>query len=55
MLTANAGGETFDKVMGLERGADDYVTKPYDPEELLARIGALCDGHHSEAPTTLQL
>ncbi len=39
MLTAR--GETFDKVMGFEGGADDYVTKPYDPEELLARIGAL--------------
>jgi two-component system alkaline phosphatase synthesis response regulator PhoP len=39
MLTAR--GETFDKVTGFEGGADDYVTKPYDPDELLARIGAL--------------
>lgn len=39
MLTAR--GETFDKVVGFEGGADDYVTKPYDPDELLARIGAL--------------
>jgi two-component system, OmpR family, alkaline phosphatase synthesis response regulator PhoP len=39
MLTAR--GETFDKVMGFEGGADDYVTKPYDPDELLARIAAL--------------
>jgi DNA-binding response OmpR family regulator len=39
MLTAR--GETLDKVTGFEGGADDYVTKPYDPEELLARIGAL--------------
>jgi len=39
MLTAR--GETLDKVTGFEGGADDYVTKPYDPDELLARIGAL--------------
>ena len=36
MLTAK--GETFDKVLGLELGADDYVVKPFDPRELLARI-----------------
>ena len=39
MLTAR--GETLDKVRGFEGGADDYVTKPFDPDELLARIGAL--------------
>ena len=39
MLTAR--GETLDKVTGFEGGADDYVTKPYDPDELLARISAL--------------
>ncbi|MCP5150377.1 MAG: response regulator transcription factor [Ectothiorhodospiraceae bacterium] len=31
-------GETVDKVVGLELGADDYVTKPYDERELLARV-----------------
>lgn len=36
MLTAK--GEVFDKVLGLELGADDYVVKPFDPRELLARI-----------------
>lgn len=36
MLTGK--GETVDKVVGLELGADDYVTKPFDPRELLARI-----------------
>lgn len=36
MLTAN--GDTIDKVVGLEVGADDYVTKPFDPRELLARV-----------------
>jgi len=36
MLTANSDG--VDKVVGLEVGADDYITKPFDPRELLARV-----------------
>lgn len=36
MLTANS--DPIDKVVGLEVGADDYVTKPFDPRELLARV-----------------
>ena len=39
MLTAK--GETFDKVLGLELGADDYVVKPFDTKEVLARIKAV--------------
>ena len=39
MLTAK--DETFDKVLGLELGADDYVAKPFEPKELLARIKAV--------------
>ena len=39
MLTAK--GETFDKVLGLELGADDYLGKPFNPRELLARIHAV--------------
>ncbi|MFN2464255.1 MAG: response regulator transcription factor [Candidatus Dormibacteria bacterium] len=38
MLTAKT--DTIDKVVGLEVGADDYVTKPYEVRELMARIGA---------------
>ena len=39
MLTAK--DETFDKVLGLELGADDYVTKPFDAKEVIARIKAV--------------
>ena len=39
MLTAK--GETFDKVLGLELGADDYMTKPFDTKELVARVKAV--------------
>jgi DNA-binding response OmpR family regulator len=39
MLTAK--GETFDKILGLELGADDYVVKPFDAKEILARIKAV--------------
>lgn len=39
MLTAK--GETFDRILGLELGADDYVSKPFDPKELIARIKAV--------------
>jgi DNA-binding response OmpR family regulator len=41
VLFLTAKGEEIDKVVGLELGADDYVTKPFGVHELLARIGAL--------------
>ena len=39
MITAK--GETFDKVLGLELGADDYIVKPFDTKEVVARIKAV--------------
>ncbi len=48
MLTAR--GQTIDKVLGLKIGADDYLTKPFDAMELLARIEALL--RRSKAPIT---
>jgi len=47
MITAK--GETFDKVLGLELGADDYVTKPFDPKEIIARIKAVMRRTHPVA------
>ena len=37
----SAKGETFDKVLGLELGADDYIIKPFDTKELVARVRAV--------------
>ena len=47
MLTAK--GETFDKVLGLELGADDYVVKPFDAKEVMARVKAVLRRTQGEA------
>ena len=48
MLTAK--DETFDKVLGLELGADDYIAKPFDMKELVARIKAVVRRYQSPEP-----
>jgi len=52
MLTAK--GETFDKVLGLELGADDYVVKPFDTKEVVARIKAVLrrTGRQARVPSS---
>lgn len=48
MLTAR--GETYDRILGLELGADDYLVKPFDPGELVARMKAI--QRRTAAPAT---
>ena len=52
MLTAK--GESCDKVLGLELGADDYVTKPFDAKEVMARIKAVLRRSKGESGTAAQ-
>lgn len=47
MLTAK--GDTFDKVLALELGADDYVVKPFEPKEVLARVKAVMRRYNFES------
>ena len=53
MLTAK--GELNDKVSGLEMGADDYVTKPFEVKELLARVHAVMRRSDAEGPVEKKL
>jgi phosphate regulon transcriptional regulator PhoB len=41
IIIVTAKGEEYDRIKGLEMGADDYITKPFSPRELLARIKAI--------------
>ena len=46
IIMLSAKGEIFDKVLGLELGADDYIMKPFDSKELVARVKALLRRYH---------
>lgn len=49
IIMLSAKGEIFDKVLGLELGADDYVIKPFDSKELVARVRAVLRRFHPAA------
>jgi len=52
ILMLSAASETIDRIVGLEVGADDYVAKPFDLRELLARVKALLRRMRAAAPAT---
>ena len=51
IIMLSAKGETFDKVLGLELGADDYIIKPFDSKELVARVRAVLRRFHVKSPS----
>lgn len=51
IIMLSAKGEVFDKVLGLELGADDYLEKPFDTKELIARVKAVLRRYKAVAPT----
>lgn len=53
VLMVTALGQTADRVQGLNEGADDYLTKPFEPEELVARMQALLRRSHDKAEAAL--
>ena len=50
IIMLSAKGETFDKVLGLELGADDYIIKPFDTKELVARVRAVLRRFKAKQP-----
>ncbi len=50
IIMLSAKGEVFDKVLGLELGADDYLEKPFDTKELVARVKAVLRRYKASAP-----
>jgi DNA-binding response OmpR family regulator len=59
IIMLSAAAEVFDRIVGLEMGADDYVTKPFEPRELLARVKSVLrrvqGAVEREAATTAQV
>lgn len=50
IIMLSAKGEVFDKVLGLELGADDYIEKPFDSKEMVARVKAVLRRYKTAAP-----
>lgn len=51
IIMLSAKGEVFDKVLGLELGADDYIIKPFDSKEMVARVKAVLRRFHAAEST----
>ncbi|MDO4156534.1 MAG: response regulator transcription factor [Oscillospiraceae bacterium] len=49
VIMLSARGEEYDKLFGFELGIDDYVVKPFSPKELMARVKAVLNRHHTAA------
>lgn len=54
VIMLSAKGEVFDKVLGLELGADDYMEKPFDSKELVARVKAVLRRYHQVPETPVK-
>ena len=52
IIMLSAKGEVFDKVLGLELGADDYIMKPFDSKEMVARVKAVLRRYQPARPRT---
>ncbi|MTI67929.1 MAG: response regulator transcription factor [Firmicutes bacterium] len=55
IIMVTAKGETFDKVLGLELGADDYIVKPFEAKELLARVKAVLRRYNNKSPNKKEI
>lgn len=55
IIMLSAKGEVFDKVLGLELGADDYIMKPFDSKEMVARVKAVLRRYDQQQAAVAQL
>lgn len=55
VIMLSARGEEYDKLFGFEVGADDYVTKPFSPKEVMARIAAVTKRHKAGSPASREI